>query len=156
MKLTLLPAFLLLAIPALLATPAHATLGEPESSIDHVRRATRTTRSPGVRRNAGSATYTVHELKNAGGVIREYVTASGVVFAVTWTGHRSPDLKTVLGSYEGDYRSLERTQRVRGKRGQSLRSQRLLAARGGHMRRLSGRFIDPNLIPAGVRIHDIQ
>src|SRR5690349_21572751 len=103
MKLNSLTTLLL----ALLLGPvaAHATLGEPEASIENVRRATRTTRAAGIRRGSGATTYTVHELKNAGGVIREYVSASGVVFAVTWTGHRSPDLKTILGGYEGEYRS---------------------------------------------------
>jgi hypothetical protein len=155
MKFSIIPSLILTLLLA--STAAHATLGEPEASIDNVRRATRMTRSPGIRRNAGSATYTVHELKSAGGTIREYVSASGVVFAVTWTGHRSPELKTILGNYEGEYRTLARShRRARGQRGLSLSSTRLIATRGGHMRRLSGRFLATHLIPTGVNTNDIQ
>lgn len=166
--------FSLLLLTTLLGpTSAMATLGEPETSIDRVRRALpRSSRLAAQRRTIGSASYSVHEIKNAGTTIKEYVNSKGTIFAVTWKGYRAPDLKTLIGKYDGELRSLQlqhqlslrervlpngRTIRAKtGARSLRVESKNLVAIRSGHPRSLRGRYIDPTLKPVGVSINEIQ
>lgn len=171
-------AFLLLG-----ASPSHATLGQGEDSIETVRRSARiaqNARKPSTRGGSGAASYTVHEMVSRGATIREYVNASGKVFAVTWHGYRSPKLQTLIGGYEPELRRLDRdyerelraranTQRkspagtsplrylgVPRASARFVRSDKLVAIRSGHMRALRGRYFDPNLLPPGVNLDAIQ
>src|SRR5512140_778076 len=49
------------------------------------------------REDAGPAGSTVVTLQTDSIVVREYLSPSGVVFAITWTGLVHPDLDTLLG-----------------------------------------------------------
>jgi hypothetical protein len=136
---------------------AHAQLGEPESSIEQLQRATRTTRRAATRVTTTHAAYTVHVLEKNGMTIREYVNSDKKVFAITYRGYRSPEPKTILGKFISEYQNLERDQRrAPGARNQLLASSKLIAARSGHPRALRGRFIARDLVPSGVDIHALQ
>lgn len=44
--------------------------------------------------------YTRHDtIRENGGVVRQFVNATGQVFAVTWSGPGKPDLRALLGPY---------------------------------------------------------
>ena len=62
--------------------------------------------------------YALHEIRSASGtMIREYVNASGTVFAVAWDGPWLPDLRQVLGEHFDHYQAAMRArQRARGPR----------------------------------------
>ena len=48
--------------------------------------------------SSGAATHTLHTLSTSNGsVIREYMNADGMIFAVAWRGPGRPDLRQLLG-----------------------------------------------------------
>ena len=75
---------------------ATATLGGDASSVNSDRVKIRGALI-GISR---SERFTVHQLQSsAGTTVREYVSPSGTVFAVSWDGPWMPDLQQTLGSY---------------------------------------------------------
>src|ERR1700735_2414919 len=83
------------------AKPALATLGGPESSVDNDAQVFK-----GSRKKSETADYTVHEITLSNGTsIKEYLSHSGVIFAITWQGFTSPDLSLLLGSFYTEYAS---------------------------------------------------
>lgn len=157
---------LTIAIATLFPNMSFATLGEKESSIEVLRKASRTERLASIRSRrslpSGQPEFTVQVLKNSGTEIREYInTSTGKIFAVTWIGHRTPPTAALLGSYAQDVRTLERSERrspqnPRGSRTFSAQNQRLVVTRSGHPRALRGKVIARTLAPAGVSLDEIQ
>jgi hypothetical protein len=96
--------------------------------------------------------YTIEEISRAdGGVIREYVTPAGKVFAVSWNGPAIPDLSQLLGSYSGEFRNTLLTQpKSFGRRPASVHNSDLVVETGGHMRAFQGRAYVNSMLPAGV------
>lgn len=88
--------------------PAAAALGDNDASIAKDRIAMRATDAV-----TPMPSFDVHRLIDPrGGAVSEYVDRTGTVFAVTWKGQQSPDLKALLGTYYGRYltaASLHRT-----------------------------------------------
>lgn len=108
---------------------------------------------------AAKGIYTVHELTSPlGVVVREYVSASGRVFAVSWHGHFMPDMRNLLGTYFERYAMAAKTQRERGAGRSFLAVQQasFVVESVGHLREYSGRAYDPTLIPSGVSADDLQ
>jgi hypothetical protein len=165
----------------LFAVPANATLGEGESSIASDQSAIAAITGaavsvvplssaqiskmkrgslPGSAAKSTSAStdrYTIQEIQSGAHAVREYVSSSGVVFGLAWTGMRHPNLAPLLGSYYDSYRAaLKQHGRVHGKRRLSLKANRLVVQTWGHMRRLQGRAYDPALLPEGVRPDEIR
>ncbi len=140
---------------AVLAT-AHrvqAALGESVDSIESDRNALSAARG-GIMVHTE---YTVHEVDSDSTMVREYVSASSVVFAVAWNGLVHPDLTQLLGSYVDDYeRGLEQTPRELGRRRLRVKTDRIVVEQWGHMRNLQGRAYIPALIPPGVSIDEIK
>ncbi len=96
----LLGASLACLVALSLARPASAALGDTTASIARDRIAMRGNQSS----TTPMQSYDVHRMVDpAGGVVREYADRAGTVFAVTWHGPRSPDLKTLLGGYYDRY-----------------------------------------------------
>jgi hypothetical protein len=123
-----------------------ASVASDRTALSAVHRAT-TTRSA----------YTVQEFQSDSSTVREYVSASGVVFAVVWNGRTHPDLTTLLGSYSGEYQAaLQQTARKRGLRRQQVQSDGVIVEKWGHMRNLQGRAYAPALVPTGVTIDEIK
>ena len=134
---------------------AGATLGEPADTIAKDRKAL----SGVSQKSISSARFRVQELASGTGktTIREYVSPTGVVFAVAWNGLVRPDLRVLLGSYHEDYRkALSRRVRNPGRREMKLASERLVVETWGHMRNLQGRAYLPALLPEGVNIDAIR
>ncbi|MDE2349413.1 MAG: DUF2844 domain-containing protein [Gammaproteobacteria bacterium] len=81
------------------ARPAAAALGDTVSSVARDQVAMRGTLSV-----TRMQSFDVHQLVDAHGqTVREYADRAGNIFAVTWNGRRSPDLKQLLGAYYGRY-----------------------------------------------------
>jgi len=140
---------------------AHATLGEAPS-VDHDLSAmpaqSKTAAKSTLKSTVKSAPlFTIHEVQTGSGSVREYANASGIVFGIAWSGARSPNLKTLLGTYAQDYTDASQAQaRIPGRRSRSVRGKNVTVQRWGHMRNVGGRAFDPALIPDGVKIEDIQ
>ncbi len=134
----------LLALAA--ARPAPAALGEPLASI---RADTQRMKAAAPRVQAGIG-YTLHELQDAtGGIIHEYVSPAGVVFAVTWRGPFKPDLQQLLGSRFDTYVNAPRSAGS-DRNHLAIDTSGLIVRAGGHQRGFFGSAWAPALVPAGV------
>lgn len=135
------------------ADSAWATLGEPVSSLESNRTALKSIHKS----TSTHGAYTIQEDTSDGTIIRQYISSSGVVFAIAWNGVSHPDLANLLGNYDDDYRQVLRsTPRKPGKRHVQLRGNRVVVEKWGHMRNLQGRAYAPVLLPSGVNIDEIR
>jgi hypothetical protein len=141
------------AITLATAQRAQATLGESVNSVESDRKA-----FSAVQHTALTLTgYTVQELKSDANVVREYISPSGVVFAIAWNGLSHPDLTTLLGTYVGEYQqALQQTTGQKGKRHLQVKTNRVVVEKWGHMRNMQGRAYIPALIPSGVSINELK
>ncbi len=130
-----------------------ATLGQTADSVESDRRALSAVRGGTTAQNG----YTVQEVTYDGAALREYISASGIVFAVAWNGMRHPDLTALLGSYTDQYqKALAQTSRQPGLRRLSVKADGVVVEKWGHVRNLQGRAYAPDLIPPGVAIDEIR
>ncbi len=136
------------------APPAEAVLGEPADSVAADRNALSAIRSAATTTHAN---YTVQQVESDAVTVREYISPSGIVFAVAWNGMVNPDLTQLLGSYSGEYREARRQMpRKHGRRSQQVKTNRVVVETWGHMRNLQGRAYVPALVPPGVIIDEIK
>lgn len=155
MKLCLSTLFCLVFLTGILvfSRQAQATLGAGADSIAGDYQAL----SASKRATTTRANYTVQEVASDATTVREYLTLSGVVFAVAWNGLVHPDLTVLLGSYAGEYQVAKRqSPRKHGQRNLKVRSNRVVVETWGHMRNLQGRAYLPDLLPAGVNVNEIK
>ncbi len=129
-----------------LAPAAHATLGGARDSVDRDRASLSASLA-----STAAATHTVHALTLANGVVaREFIGASGVVFAVTWHGPARPDLRQLLGSY---FNTLQADNAPRaGRRTRAplaVNRADFVVESGGHSGAFWGVAFLPKLAPAG-------
>ena len=103
-------------------------------------------------RTLPASAFTQFELQlPSGTTVRQYVSASGAVFAVTWEGASLPDLQRLLGSY------FQRYVDAGGGTGPRLIQQPgLVVSSVGHMRAFRGRAYVPGLMPEGIALEEIQ
>jgi hypothetical protein len=125
-------------------TPAQATLGGDAASVQ-----ANQSHLGGELRIEKLAYGERHILElSTGTVIRQYVSPTGVVYAVTWHGHRMPNLNEIFGSYAAE---LSRRDRIRGGRhNMALDGTNFMMRATGHGQTFAGRAWVPSLVPAGV------
>jgi len=116
-RIVLLPLIL-----SIVPSSAFASLGGSVTSVD----ADRIHVTGALMRIVRIDAFALHEIRSASGtMIREYVNASGTVFAVAWDGPWLPDLRQVLGEHFDRYESAMRSrQSARTGRGGSASSHR--------------------------------
>jgi hypothetical protein len=131
--------------------PAFATLGENASSVESDR-----VQMKAQLRTTSVAGYTVHEMRTATNtLVREYISGSGKVFAVSWNGPLLPDFRQMLGRYFDEYNSHASAPRV-GRRHLSVQGSDLVVHSNGHMRAFYGNAYVPSLLPPNFSVDDIQ
>lgn len=145
---------LVLGLGSVVVLPqARATLGEPVSSVNSDKKALAATK----RATTFRAFYTVYEIESPSTTLREYVSLSGIVFAVAWNGLTQPDLTQLLGSYDKQFLKARReTPPQRGVRRLRVKGPDVIVETWGHMRNLRGRAYVPALIPSGVSLDEIK
>jgi hypothetical protein len=132
---------------------AYATLGEGADSIAKDRKALSAIK----RATTSRANYTVQEVASDATTVREYLTPSGIVFAVAWNGLVHPDLTALLGSYANEFQNAKRRlPRKHGQKRTQVKADRVVVETWGHMRNLQGRAYVPELVPAGVNLDEIH
>lgn len=102
--------------------------------------------------------YIVHEVQlESGGIVREFATTAGTVFAISWRGPVLPDLNVLLGSYFSTFLAETEQARVAGRRGAPVNMERggVIIRSTGRMRNFSGHAYVPALIPTGVDINEL-
>ena len=135
-------------------TPAMAALG---GSADSVRADSAALR--GQLRSTGLVPYDVQQIDSGSLTVREYVTRTGQVFAVTWRGPLLPNLQQLLGSYYARFQAaaVAAHQASPGIHRQlSLVRPDLVLLSAGRMRDFHGVAYLPALVPAGVSVSELQ
>jgi Protein of unknown function (DUF2844) len=105
-----------------------------------------------------TAAFNVQQIKaDDGTTIREFVSPSGTVFAVAWSGPFVPDLHQLLGTYFDQYSAGVSAQKSTyiGRRPLNLQLPGLVVQMHGHMRAYYGRAYLPQQVPAGVKPEDL-
>ena len=103
-----------------------------------------------------AASYTVHELLlPTGTTVREYLSPTGAVFAVSWQGPFKPDLRQLLGQYFDAFVAAPR-EAASTRSHMTLRTGTLVVHSDGHMRAFTGLAYAPQLVPAGVDPEGLQ
>jgi hypothetical protein len=139
---------LALGVGVALSRDAGATLGGDAPSI------AANERTLGARRTVSALTLgTRHDLVLPSGVVvREYVSPGGLVYAVTWSGPRVPDLRELLGARFSDLAK----QRATGFHNRMTLSLDDFEVRAwGHRGFFAGRAWVPSLVPAGVNVDSL-
>jgi hypothetical protein len=129
----------------------HAALGGPPEQFN----TEGTTLASSV--SSAVSNYIVRDTTLATGTrVREYVSGSGVVFAVTWDGPFLPDLKALLGKYF-DTMLAESAAVPRAGRARVVVSRpEVVINSGGHMRAFEGSAWIPAEFPAGFTAADVR
>jgi hypothetical protein len=139
----------------LLPAPAAASLGGDGSTVDRDRVQMRGS----LVRIMRADTHVMQEMRTPSGVVvREYVSSTGTVFAVSWQGAWTPDLQQVLGTYYGRYiQRAQEVQRARRSRGPvSVQDDDFVIQVGGHQRSFSGVAYLPGRMPAGFNFQSVR
>jgi Protein of unknown function (DUF2844) len=137
--------------------PAKAGLGNTFASVQADRMSMK-----GQLRARSEAGYSVQEITAASGtVVREFVSSSGVVFAVSWYGPSMPDLQQTLGSYFSQFQAAVYARRAQqpGARGHNhleIHTPSLIVRSFGHMRQYFGMAYVPALMPANLTLSDLH
>jgi len=131
---------------------AFASLGDNADSVERDRQALRGTKKISTRNS-----YQIHEITHGGGTVREYLSANGVVFGVTWSGGGEPDLNQLFGNYFQEYKKAEPQASHPSRRAPlRVRSENIMVEKSGHMRAILGRAYILKQIPPGVSVNEIQ
>jgi hypothetical protein len=136
--------------------PVRAGLGQTADSVQADRVSMK-----GQLRARSEPGYSVQEITTASGaVVREYVSPSGMIFAVSWSGPAIPNLQQTLGTYFAQYQAAVTTQRTTGVRTGHhhlvIRAPSLVVHAGGHMRQYFGLAYVPSLVPQNLAISDLH
>lgn len=146
--------FYSLLMASLLASTASATLGQQDSQIAENEAKVLHVKSQNIVR---ASSYTVHEIDLDGVLLKEYADSSGMVFAVSWRGLKTPDLSVIFGSYFSEYKiQREKLVPVKGQRSVNLKTSNMVVSSGGHMRNLFGFAYIPSLVPAGLNLQSLN
>jgi hypothetical protein len=148
--------------PELLATcllaaalPAQAVLGEAAASIQADRQ-----RLLAVHRQASAPGFEVHTLNAGdGSVVREYVGADGIVFAVTWSARGKPRLDQLLGRHFDTYAEAGRQamqKRAGVMHAAALQQGDLVVESTAHLNAFSGRAWLRSRLPAGMALDALR
>jgi Protein of unknown function (DUF2844) len=106
-----------------------------------------------------TSSFTIHEIHSQSGtVIREYMSRTGTVFAVSWSGPWLPDMKQLLGPYFQQYESAAQAQTSvhGGRRPLQIAQPEFVFQLSGHPRSFVGRAYLPNMLPPNVQAEAIQ
>jgi hypothetical protein len=133
-----------------LSAPALAALGADASSVEADRASMK-----GALRVTPLVDYSVHEIETpAGMLIREYVSAQGKVFAVSWRGPGLPDLPQLLGGYSTTLAQAATRPHYNHHR-LDLEAPDVIMKSGGYLRTRFGRAWVPSLLPQNFSPKDI-
>lgn len=103
-----------------------------------------------------SPNFSVQQSQTPSGVIiKEFLSNSGTVFAVSWQGPLMPDLKQLLGQYFNNYVTAAKNNRG-GHNHLGIQQADLVVQSSGHLRAFSGFAYIPSLMPAGVTVEQLH
>jgi len=137
---------------SLVSTCLHAELGSASLSLGHGA----WVKSSHALVSAKPLLYSVKKIITQDDIeIREYITASGVVFGIAWSGESKPDLSWLLGNFFSRYQ-LGLSQLPSARSPVSINTTDFVLQTGGRMNQFVGLAFLPTLAPQGVSITDVQ
>ena len=140
----------LIMLAAFAAAPAQAALGGDVASV--LRDGTALRASHAV---TPFAAYDLHEATGADGtVLREYVDRSGKVFALSWRGPASPDVRALLGAHAKHYEAVR--SRFSNHKVVNIDEPGFVVSIVKLPRGWSGQAVLPAAIPAGVARNELR
>jgi hypothetical protein len=146
-------ALMFIAFLLVQAAPSWAVLGQPVASVRSDRERMRGEREI---RSVAHHGYSVQEITAPdGGVVKEFVTPTGMVFAVSWQTRTMPDLQQLFGAYFAQFQQGSKAKAHR-RRGVVVRTNQLVVESGGHMRAFRGRAYIPALVPSDMPLSAIN
>ena len=92
----------------------------------------------------------------SGTLVREYISATGTVFAVAWEGPVLPDLKSLLGKYFAILVAETTKVPKAGHSSVAIEQQEVFIYSGGRMRAFEGAAWIPAQLPAGFSADDVR
>jgi hypothetical protein len=144
----------LIAALLVLPRPALGSLGGDVSSVK-----ADLTRMNGTEHVVTAGAHAVHEIQLPGGtLVREYLSADGTVFGVTWRGPFRPNLQQLLGAYFDEFQqgAQDAKSRRAGRGPLFISGPNIVAHMAGRSRAFIGRAYIPKLMPSGSSVADIQ
>ncbi|MFZ0498292.1 MAG: DUF2844 domain-containing protein [Steroidobacteraceae bacterium] len=139
------------------ARPAYAGLGATTASVEADRASMK-----GQLRGRSEAGYSVEEITAASGtMVREYLSPSGVIFAVSWFGPSMPNLQQTFSSYFTEFQAAVQARRAqeplfRGHNHLEIHTPSLVVHASGHMRQYFGVAYVPSLMPSNLSVSDLH
>lgn len=107
--------------------------------------------------SAAASNYLTRDTTLATGTqVREYVSGSGVVFAVTWEGPILPDLKALLGKHFDTMVAESARLPKAGRSRIAINRPEVVINSGGHMRAFEGSAWIPAEFPAGFTADGVR
>jgi len=100
-----------------------------------------------------------HEITQTdGSIIREFLSPSGIVYAVAWQTHFKPDLGALFGQHAAHYAvAAKEAMKTPGiKRNVVLQGSDLVVHATSHYNVFIGQAYVPSLVPVGVDVHDLR
>lgn len=105
---------------------------------------------------SSSSLYTVKEISLGRTKVREYLSPTGTVFGIGWSGPHPKNLGQLLGNYASLFVSNRTEKTFRRTRSSSFKNQGLVVETWGPQRNLKGRAYFSDLIPVGVNPNAID
>jgi hypothetical protein len=143
-------------VAACIVIEAQATLGGDAASVD-ADRLRMSAKHAATQTPTATGAYTMHQTTLATGtIVRQYVSAAGVVFAVSWSGPFKPDLRQLLGPHFDTMNARQQGQVHAGRPFINQQNADLVIESGGHPRSFAGRAYLPAALPQGVAAGEFQ
>jgi len=141
-----------LLVSACSCAPALAALGGDATSVE----ADRVSLKGALHTAAEHTDYSVSEIRTSAGIlVREYVSADGQVFAVSWRGPGIPDLGQLLGRYGAELAQAAPRPHFNHHH-LSVETADVVFQSSGHTRAFFGRAWVPALLPQNFSLNDIN
>ena len=135
------------------ASQAFAALGADEGSVE----SDRIHMKAELRAKTSQRAFTVHEMQTTdGNIVREFISAQGKVFAVSWRGPSKPDLRALLGDSFDRFVSATQARGPGSHHHLQVRGADLVVQSSGHLRGMFGRAWLPQLVPAGIDVESFE
>jgi len=154
---------LMLLLSMLQGALAWAALGSAPSSFGGTATQTRlaarslATSAAAASTTTTAAVYTVSQSTlDSGTIVREYMDANSVVFAVSWNGPTLPDLRTLLGDKFSVMTSSAAKRPKAGHSQLAVEQTDVVIISNGHMRAYAGQAWIPSALPAGFDTSTIE
>jgi hypothetical protein len=135
------------------AQMAFAQLGADKSTIDQAALAPHAERLA----TQSSGKFEVHAIRQAKHNIKYFVTNdTGKIFCESWSGMKTPDLKTMLGEYNDEYVAAFLKAKRKGSRNSVVKTENVYVERHGMMRNIRGKACLLASKPTNVTFGEVQ